>query len=307
MNWFKNLNLGMKLACAFLAVIGLGAALGGFTLLRLASISDRADVLTKDALPGIAKGSAISDLAAQTRRHALGVLLAETAEETAAERAALRKQIDDDAAQLTRELAAYRAAVTRPDLQALLDEIQARWVTYSHAQDELLALAMDPAHIGEALATRNVSMKLFDDVRDAIARLTRLDAEAGNTAGVEIYRMIDSANLGVSVFVLASILVGLGIAIAVTRRLSRPIRALEAAARAMASGELGHEVAYTAKDELGALAASFRASSGALGSVVGELQRLIHAAQDGRLGVRGDATRFAGAYAELVSGTNALL
>src|SRR5262245_18921407 len=53
MNRLKNLNIGTKLAAEFVALIGLGAVLGGFTLLRLSAITDQVDVLTKDALPGI--------------------------------------------------------------------------------------------------------------------------------------------------------------------------------------------------------------------------------------------------------------
>ena len=303
MNWFKNLNIGMKLACAFLAVIGLGAMLGGFTLLRLAAISDRVDVLTRDALPGISRAGKLAGTAADVRRYALGVLLADNA----SDRAVFHQRVDEGDARLATELASYRATATRPELQALLGEFQTRWDAYLRAQNDLLALAMAPDRMPEALARRNVSMGLFDEARDVLDRITRLDADAGTDAGAGIYRVIDSVQLSVAVFVAASMLFGVAIAFLITRRLTRPIRELEAAASAMARGELAAEVGYTADDEIGALAASFRRSSGALGAVVGELQRLIHAAQDGRLGVRGDAGKFEGAYAELVSGTNALL
>jgi methyl-accepting chemotaxis protein len=89
--------------------------------------------------------------------------------------------------------------------------------------------------------------------------------------------------------------------------LTTPVRQIEVAARAMARGELDADIPYEADDEIGALADSFRQSSGALSAVVAELQLLICAAKDGRVGLRGDAGRFAGVYAELVSGTNALL
>jgi methyl-accepting chemotaxis protein len=303
MNWFKNLNIGMKLACAFAALIGLGAALGGFTLLRLSAIGDRVDVLTKDALPGITRASAIAGSAAEVRRSVLALLLSETA----ADRALNRQKVDENGARLAADLTAYRAAATRPELQALLSELQTKWDSYLRAQDALLAVAMDPDRMQEAVAARATSTTQYDDVREVIGRITRFDAEAGRDAGADIDRVIDSVELWVAVFVAISMVFGIAIAFSITRRLTRPIRDLEAAASAMARGELDAEIGYAAQDEIGALAASFRRSSDALGAVVGELQRLIHAAQDGRLGVRGDAGKFEGAYAELVSGTNALL
>src|SRR5262249_22936616 len=100
---------------------------------------------------------------------------------------------------------------------------------------------------------------------------------------------------------------GLCIAVANTRILTAPVRQIEVAARAIAHGELTGELTYHGRDETGALADSFRQSSKALSAVVDELRMLIQASQAGRLGIRGDASKFEGVYAELVSGTNALL
>jgi methyl-accepting chemotaxis protein len=109
------------------------------------------------------------------------------------------------------------------------------------------------------------------------------------------------------VLVIASTAIGLSIALVMARVIARPVRRLELAASAMARGELAIDVGYRGSDEVGVLAESFRRSSAALGAVVGELQMLLQATQAGRLGVRGNAARFEGVYAELVTGTNALL
>jgi len=260
-------------------------------------------VLTKDALPGITRVSDMVATVGETRRHMLGLLMATSVDE----RAASQHELERDVAALATQLASVRANVTRQDLRLALNEFETVWTTYLRAQDELVRLAVDPERLGEAIALRNSSKQMFDRARDQLVRLTQLDVDAGNEAGDGIYRAIDSVELWVAVSVALSILFGLVIAVVMTRRLTRPIRDLEAAASAIARGELDAEINYAASDEIGALADSFRRSSAALGAVIGELQRLIHAAQDGRLGVRGDAGKFEGAYAELVSGTNALL
>ena len=303
MNWFKNRSIGMKLGAAFVALIGLGAMLGAFTLYRLATINDRVDVLTQHALPGIARSGELAATAAEVRRHVLSVLLADNDQE----RAAFRGKVNDDVSQVAARLAAYRASAPRPEVQAVLGEFQDKWASYVRSQDELLALVTEQNRLRDALAIRTASMQLYDQCRELLARLTQLDAKSGDAAAADIDRVIDSVERWVAVFVAISMVFGIAIAFAMTRRLTRPIRDLEAAARAMARGRLDIEIGYDARDEIGALATSFRASSHALAAVVDELQRLIHAAQDGRLGVRGDASKFEGAYAELVSGTNALL
>src|ERR1041385_1531061 len=257
MNRLKNLNIGMKLTAAFVALIGLGAALGGFTLLRMSTITDQVDVLTQDALPGITRVSDMTASVADARRHLLGMLLATSLDE----RTQSQHKLEADVAALEKMLAAVRTSMTRPDLRLQLGEFESAWTAYLRAQDALVRLAADPERLSDALALRDASKPLFDRVREHLVRLTQLDADAGREAGAGIYRAIDSVELWVAVSVALSILFGLAIAVLMTRRLTRPIRELEVAASAMARGDLDVEINYTSDDEIGALADSFRRSS----------------------------------------------
>jgi methyl-accepting chemotaxis protein len=303
MNWFRNRNIGTKLAGAFLLVIGLGVALGGFAVTRLATIEDRVDVLARDDLPGIVQTGDMTATAMDVRRHTLNAAMALTS----ADRADAQQKVAGSAARLTSELAGSRATSTHPEIQILLGELQTRWTAYLHAQDDLMRLATDPERVAEIQAARVTSMKLFEDARDVLAHISRIEAATGAAAGAETYRVIDSVRLGILVLVGFLILVGVAIAFVITRGLTAPIRELEAAASAMARGDLDRPVHHRSGDELGTLAESFRRSSAALGAVTGELQMLIDAAKGGQLGIRGNTGKFQGAYAELVSGTNALL
>jgi methyl-accepting chemotaxis protein len=303
MNWFKNRSIATKLAASFVVVIGLGAALGGYTVVRLSTINERVDVMTQDALPGILKVSELSQTAGEVRRSMLSTLLATTLED----RVLYRQRVADDVARMASQLAAYSATVSRPELVALVDEFRTEWTSYLRTQDDLLKMAMDPEHTVDAAAGRAATRKAFDDTREILRKISKVDADAGNAAGAGIYHVIESLRMWVAALVVLLSVAGLAIAFAITRRLTAPIRELEAAASAMARGEIDAEVRHDAEDELGALADSFRGSSAALGAVVGELRTLIQAARAGRLGVRGNASKFEGVYAELVSGTNALL
>src|SRR5262245_63840817 len=107
MTWFKNRSIGSKLVTAFLVVIGLGAAVGVFAITQLSGIDADVDVLTKEALPGITRVSALSDSVAQARRHVLGALLATTTDE----RASYIQKAEVDSAAFVTRLAAYSATV----------------------------------------------------------------------------------------------------------------------------------------------------------------------------------------------------
>ena len=136
------------------------------------------------------------------------------------------------------------------------------------------------------------------------------------------------------------------IAIATLRSVVGAVQSLSSAATEIASGKTGQDIVVSGTDEIGALGTAFRGmvdyitavshaadrlASGDLSntvtvrsehdvlsrninratetlrSIVGEAHGVIDAAKHGDLAKRGDASRFQGAYAELISGTNAML
>jgi methyl-accepting chemotaxis protein len=303
MTWFNNRRLGAKLAAAFLVVIGLSAALGAFTIIRLDEIKDSVDVMTGKALPGVEAAHQLSGTFTGVRRDLLDAILATTA----ADRATYRERVRDGVAVVERELAAYAAATAHADLQVLVADLAATWRIYLAAQQSLLALANDPTKHDELHAARKNAQEAFGEIRDVLARILKANTDAGATSIADIRLTTGSVRFWVTFLVALVALVGSVIAFFITRALSRPMRQIEAAARAMAHGDLHHELSHVAGDELGELADSFRQSSAALGAVVGELQMLLQATQAGRVCVRGNAAKFEGVYAELVAGTNALL
>ncbi|HSR98802.1 MAG TPA: methyl-accepting chemotaxis protein, partial [Kofleriaceae bacterium] len=303
MNWFKNLSIGTRLAYAFSAVIGLGVILGGFTLTRLGAVSDRAEVLSRDVLVGITASSQLQRDAAEVRRHLLLQLVASTPDERTRSEATLIA----NATAFSSSLDAFRASVTVPELKSRLTELQPKWQAYLREQNELLELTHDPARAAEVAVLRTRSSAQFEDLSAELARLVELSARIGDEADQDVEGVLDSVGSWALALALLAVVFGLAIAIANTRILTAPVRQLEAAARAMANGELGTEITYAAGDETGALAEAFLQSSSALAAVVAELRMLIQASQAGQVGVRGDAARFEGVYAELIAGTNALL
>ncbi len=87
----------------------------------------------------------------------------------------------------------------------------------------------------------------------------------------------------------------------------RPILKCDAFAQAVARGDLSAPLDYAGKNEIGMMAASLRAIPATLREVVGEYHRLEDKLLHGNLGVSGDASRFAGEFADLIKGTNAML
>jgi methyl-accepting chemotaxis protein len=301
--WFNNLKIRTRLAYAFAVMIGLGVVLGGFSILRLGTIDSKVEVLEQDGLGGVTAASMLARDAAETRRQLLR-WLAEPAPDA---RQAAEQALRDGVAQVNKELAAYRANAIQPEMHALIGELEPKWSTYVREQDYLLETSRAMPRSVEAAASRERSRQLYDDVRSSLANLLAVSTQVANRADTGIYDVIGSVRQWTLLLIAFAVALGAGIAFVNTGLITRPVRELEQAARAMARGELAVDVEVHRNDEIGALADSFRLSSASLTAVVGELQTLLAAAQAGRVGVRGEAGKFEGIYAELIAGTNALL
>jgi methyl-accepting chemotaxis protein len=144
----------------------------------------------------------------------------------------------------------------------------------------------------------------------------------------------------------AAVAAALAIGLFATIAFTRPLAQLTAAATRIGIGDLAIRLDMQGQDEIGQLANAFRAlldylndtaqaadaaSRGDLSFVVmarsehdalsdnfvklgdtlrsltGEIQRLVGAAREGRLDVRGDAAAYAGVYGEVIAGVNELL
>jgi len=150
----------------------------------------------------------------------------------------------------------------------------------------------------------------------------------------------------IAIVAIVGVLVALGLAWWLAQGITRPLATVVDAARRIARGDVGRPVAFRSSDELGQLADAFRETAdylgqsaaaadavargdltvqiaprseqdvlsrsmaGAIGTLRGlvdETRGLIDGARAGDLDRRGDAARFAGAYAEVVQGVNEML
>ena len=167
----------------------------------------------------------------------------------------------------------------------------------------------------------------------------KLAAETAKRLNAATDASIDMTYLVIGLGVVLAAGSGLGLTLSITR----PMRQMKRAAEQIAQGDVSQEISYESGDEMGALARSFRKMSAMLKDraaaaeriaggdmqvkveaaserdVLGkslarlrenivrlqsELGRLIAAAQEGDLELRGDPGQFKGAYAELMTSVN---
>jgi methyl-accepting chemotaxis protein len=209
-----------------------------------------------------------------------------------------------------------------------------------------MSMGMITGAMGDLLGgTQGVKTK-YNALTASLAEQTKKMDLSIQQAYQQAHTLQSRAQLIVSLVLVLS-LVALGVlAFSTLRDITGAMRTLSTAATEIADGKIEQKIDLNTNDEIGALATAFREmieyvggiahaadrlaagdlsakvtprsehdvlsrnmnrASEALQDVVGEAQTLIAAASRGELSKRSDASRFQGAYAELIGGTNSML
>ncbi|WP_427923169.1 nitrate- and nitrite sensing domain-containing protein [Streptomyces sp. cg40] len=131
----------------------------------------------------------------------------------------------------------------------------------------------------------------------------RAAAELGSdaTRDLDAARARGTRDLSVSLSVLAAVTV---LALALRLSITRPLSEVSAGARALSEGDLSYDIRYAGRDELGAVADTFRELRVTTGRLAAEINAMSAAIDDNRLGHRADVAAFEGTWARLLGGMN---
>ena len=202
----------------------------------------------------------------------------------------------------TAQLTAFETAlsrfkqITNQISTALREQGDTRALAQQHARGTIKALAEQ-----DGMEAFNAATTAIKSLVDMHQQQMLQNKQMGNDSYAASRQLV-------VVLVIGSMLIGLGIALWVSLSITRGLRIMTALGRYLATGDLDQPLANTARDELGSLAQSFHASLGAvLHGLIDETRHVIQAVQAGQLHARGDASKFHGLYAELLSGLNAAL
>ena len=173
---------------------------------------------------------------------------------------------------------------------------------YHAALQAFAAAGYDPA-VGDTLVRgkdRAVATAL-----DALSRHATQVAEAALAARSQQARQ--TLLLCASLTVLAAVLLLIGLSWWLRRAVVQPVLAVEAAARAVAAGDLQHVVQVRSRDEIGRLAQAMQALQSTLRGVLDAQAAMAQAHEAGTISHRMDAAAFPGAFGTMVADCNTLV
>lgn len=150
---------------------------------------------------------------------------------------------------------------------------------------------------------RDFQLQYTDALAEILVYQDQLMKDAGTQA-------TESVNFGITLILILSgigILFAIGIAVFVTRSITKPVGAAIEAADEIARGNMDVELDTTKTDEIGSLMRAMNDMAENIKTVVSDINGLAKAAQNGELDRRADAEKHEGEYKNLVQGINGTL
>ena len=221
MNLLRNLSIAGKLLAGFGAVLALTVTLGVVMLVEVASVNAGSVTIASNVLPSVARIDRIA-LDASSNRYQLAQLMLEPASRAPVELALIAAS----QVQVVTSLRAYRTMVApRTQDGALWHQVQSEWAAYLQATAGAARLVRDTSVAGQTkqdMLVRTTAPR-FEHLKATIERWSRVNADiasrqlAANASTYSVARALGIALL------LASVLLGAGIAVLVSRSIQRRV------------------------------------------------------------------------------------
>lgn len=345
MKWYLNLKISSKLILSFLIVSLISGSVGIYAIFNLKELDESDRELYENTTVPLSIIGGISTEFQRTRAIARDMIIAENPDDIQASIDEI-KEIREKVDQMTKEFEAgiispeiisafNEYKITRVKFKDGLDEI----IKLAQQNRDAEAVAMMSA-TGES----GIASKAYQDAIDRIVAL-QVDAAGEKAAlnGQQADKAVFVMSAVIGLVALFSIVIGFLISNIITRPLRKTVHMIEE----MGMGHFGDRLNLKTKDEIGQMARSMdsfadeiqtkvigvmnmisagdisvsieskddrdeispalKKTVNTIGDLNLEVQRLIHAATEGKLDIRGDSSNYSGAWMDMITGINGLI
>ncbi|WP_300162389.1 methyl-accepting chemotaxis protein [Solidesulfovibrio sp.] len=266
MQWFNNLRVGKKLVLSFILMALITAAVGFLGLRNMGVINDMNDVMYTRELIGISAMKEANINLLYIDRGIKNLILSRTAEE--------RNQVQERLGQYKKEymnqMATAKPLFVSKEGKEAMAKLDTAWNALQPVWDQIIEtckkedLQNNRASIELSMGAGREKVKVVDDIMTDLVRIKEDNAKEYYTDSTAIY---NSSRLTMLTIVGASILLGLGLGVAISRAIAKPLTACVEFAKALARGDLGHKLDIVRADEVGEVCQALRDVAAAEGKV----------------------------------------
>ncbi|MCD5995667.1 MCP four helix bundle domain-containing protein [Pseudomonas sp. CDFA 602] len=268
MKWFYDLKISTKLISSFLLVLTLTAGMGGFAILQLGAVNQTAQDIKSNWLPSVRAASGMRFYAANYRLKEYRHLSAETAEE----KAQMEREAAESNQQLETRMDTYEKLLVSDDDRQFFNNVNNSWNAYLASSKQLLELSRQNQEAAALAMLKGESKLRFEEAITNLQKMVELNDTGATIAGDKGTALYESARLSIIAVLVAALLIGVCLALFISRIISRPLRQAATAAEQLAEGNLNAHIEPGTKDETGMVLNSMRNMVGKLAHIIGEVR-----------------------------------
>jgi methyl-accepting chemotaxis protein len=262
--WFADRRVNTKLLILLSALLLVAGAVGAAAAVQLGTVADAADSLYEDGAVPLETLAAARQANGDMRQRVLLHLAGPVADKPARE-----AQIAELDAQVDQRLATFGETFADGDLlQDYLDAIG----TYRAFRDGTIvpaSRAMDPAvPVAPILAECD---RLYALVVEAGQALSTAQVDAVEQTRSEVHDTYRTALTQLVVILALGVVVGVALALFISRQIVGPLRRVKDSLTAMAQGDLTQDAAVDAADEVGQMASALAEAQHSLRGVLSDV------------------------------------
>jgi len=271
MTWFNNLKTGQKLALSFGLCLVLASIVGVTSITRMSQMNNSADLLNSDSVGGF-KG--LRDMTDDCKQYRLmqydSILQTDQADDRRIEAEMQTKltEIDND-------FAKYESQISQDEDRTNFGNLKNQWAAYMAFHDKVKDCAERNDFKDASKLMSGSADTAFGRVADALETMAKWNSRRAAALAAEAHGNYISARTTVITLLLAAILIGIVMAMSVSKIVVTNLSRLSRAVEGLAQGDLtvkigdasGHE---TYKDEFGALSDSFGGAQSSLSQLISQ-------------------------------------
>ncbi len=270
MNILGRLKIGPRLGLGFASVLALTVVVGAFSVNRLGKVNEATADLATNWLPAMRFLGEYQTAISSVRRAEALFVMADKPEKYEAQ----AKRAEEYKGKVAEAWKAYAATVTPGEEEKLAKAIEAAQEGYYANLSKTLSMKHSDAAFSEAAKTQyeagsHVAFVSLDEALSTDVAFQTKGGDAAYKGAEESYAQTRMAVIGL---LAAAVAVGAGLALVITRSITRPIARAVGIAETVASGDLTSDVKVDSTDETGQLLAALKKMNDSLLSVVGQVR-----------------------------------
>ena len=262
--WFDNLRIRTKLLCGFAAVLALTVMLGALSAVEIGRVSGGARVLAINALPSVKLASAMHGHALELRSLQYAHMLSDSD----TEQQALKQQIKLTIEAVASARQRYEPLISSPDERNAYRAFGRDWDAYVLGNERVLTMTGDFG----TKAMGGDYQKLFEATGADLANILQINDRIADAQAQAIEAAATRTRIVIAAASAAAVILGFGLALGMAHRIAGSLGIAASSARAVAKGDLTHDIPQGGRDEVGQLLAGLTEMQAGLRALVGTVR-----------------------------------